>query len=100
MTNLKYNIHEGLTNLNDLNRKGNSSIDKMPHVESTDFDSGLIPPDITKNVSNTVSPNFHNTILFSTKKLKIYLNLNLFHFMTNLKYTLYYNFSGRGVQIF
>jgi hypothetical protein len=50
------NIHEGLTNLNDLNRKGNSSIDKMPHVESTDFDSGLIPPDITKNVSNTVSP--------------------------------------------
>lgn len=50
------NIHEGITNLNDLNRKGNSSIDKMPHVESTDFDSGLIPPDITKNVSNTVSP--------------------------------------------
>lgn len=47
-------LHEGLNNIHDLNVKGNSSIDKMPHVESTDFDSGLIPPDIT--VPNTVSP--------------------------------------------
>lgn len=51
------NIQEGLNSLHELNMKGNSSsIDKMTHVGSTDFDSGLIPPDITKNVPNTVSP--------------------------------------------
>ncbi|VDI75803.1 high affinity cAMP-specific 3',5'-cyclic phosphodiesterase 7 [Mytilus galloprovincialis] len=50
-------LHEGLTNFHELNVKGNSPIDKMPHIESTDFDSGLIPPDITKKVvPNAVSP--------------------------------------------